>query len=236
MSGISRMNMQTKTKQTGTLGIIEAVPETGATGPLTRAISRRRLRRRQWHIFVECVLMIILDAWLISIAFALAYNFRLSLNYQPGFFSQLLAFARQNLLADPSIKQELADISQFQGLEFGIMLGLIMIFAVRGLYSIRLTGTWFRQCWNIISSATMGLGFVFAYFFVFQPAGSSRLLVLFTWGAAIVILCTSRLIVSGAMGLLYRMGLGETRVLVVPSRTISLGLSSLTTERPNTFW
>ena len=227
------MNMQTKTKQTGTLGIIEAVPETGATGPLTRAISRRRLRRRQWHIFVECVLMIILDAWLISIAFALAYNFRLSLNYQPGFFSQLLAFARQNLLADPSIKQELADISQFQGLEFGIMLGLIMIFAVRGLYSIRLTGTWFRQCWNIISSATMGLGFVFAYFFVFQPAGSSRLLVLFTWGAAIVILCTSRLIVSGAMGLLYRMGLGETRVLVVGSGRLAKLMMQHITANPN---
>src|SRR5712691_7310905 len=46
---------------------------TGATGPITRTLSKRRSHRRQWRIF-ECVAMVILDAWLVSIAFQLAYG------------------------------------------------------------------------------------------------------------------------------------------------------------------
>jgi len=55
------------------------------------------------------------------------------------------------------------------------------------------------------------------YYFVFEPPSNSRLLVPFVWAMAIIVLCTGRLIVSLVMGLLYRLGLGETRLLVVGS-------------------
>ena len=192
---------------------------TGGTGPITKAISRRRSHRRQWRIF-ECIAMLILDAWLISTSFQLAFSFRVSLP-QNQFLSRVLRVSKNLLENDTTTGRVLqqSDIyqSKFLILWVGIVVSLIVIFAIRGLYRIRLTGSWFRQAWTIISSSTLGLAFLITYYFIFQPQGSSRLLVLFVWALTIILLCLGRLIVSGAMGLLYRMGLGETRLLVVGS-------------------
>ena len=195
----------------------------GATGPITKAISQRRSHRRQWRIF-ECVAMIILDATLITAAFRLAYYLRYTVLLDSPFLYNI----RNNLAAfdNPSIHNTLthtlthdirSPISNFSGLGIGIVVGMITIFALRGLYSIRLTGSWVRQAWNIVSSATLGLAFLITYYFVFQPTANSRLLVLFVWAMTILVLCLGRLIVSASMGLLYRLGIGETRLLVVGS-------------------
>ena len=63
----------------------------------------------------------------------------------------------------------------------------------------------------------VGYGFSITYYFIFQPVSNSRFLVPFVWATAILILCFARLIVSSIMGMLYRLGLGETRLLVVGS-------------------
>jgi exopolysaccharide biosynthesis polyprenyl glycosylphosphotransferase len=104
------------------------------------------------------------------------------------------------------------------------VIGLILIFALRRLYHLRLTGSWFRQAWIITLSSTFGIALLIAYNFVFQYSTKSiidlpqsRLLILFAWLSTIAILSLGRLIVSGAVGMLYRMGLGETRLLVVGS-------------------
>jgi exopolysaccharide biosynthesis polyprenyl glycosylphosphotransferase len=189
----------------------------GATGPITRAISRRRSSRRHWRIF-ECIFIIIVDAVLTGAAFDLAYALRyVILGNNP------LLNAIHNSLFDPSglpTHYTYADISQFFSLEICIVIGLPLIFAVRGLYRLRLTGSWFRQCWAIITSCTIGLAILIAYYFVFVGAptkASSRLLPPFMWAAAIVVICLGRLIVAGFIGTLYRLGIGETRVLVVGS-------------------
>ncbi|MEO6889351.1 MAG: sugar transferase [Ktedonobacteraceae bacterium] len=184
----------------------------GATGPITRAISLRRSHRRQWRIF-ECIAMMILDIALVNASFQLAYDLR----YQVLFKNPLLDAIRRYLTDNSPPRASFTKIDQLLALEAGIVIGLIAIFAVRGLYKIRLTGTWFRQAWTIASSATIGLAFLITYYFVFQPTASSRLLVPFVWAVSIVVLCTGRLIVSIAMGMLYRLGLGETRLLVVGS-------------------
>jgi exopolysaccharide biosynthesis polyprenyl glycosylphosphotransferase len=197
------------------IGALEMIQ--GATGPIPKSISRRRSHRRYWRIF-ELIAMIALDAWLVSISFQFAYDFRLSLLSQDSILSRTLTLIRNNILEnEASSKGTLAPLTQLQGMEIGIIVGLLLIFAVRGLYSIRLTGTWFRQAWHIISSATIGLGCLITYYFVFQPLANSRLLVPFIWAAAILLLCAGRLIISGVMGMLYRLGLGETRLLVVGS-------------------
>lgn len=188
----------------------------GATGPITKAISLRRSHRRQWRVF-ECVFMIVLDAALIYIAFLLAYYLR----YYLFFGKPLLSTFRANLLGVESSVHRTQDvfthIDSFYSLGIGIVIGLVAIFAWRGLYALRLTGSWFRQMWTIVTSATIGLSVLVAYYFVFQPPSNSRLLVPFVWAAAIVVLCVGRLIVSAIMGWLYRLGLGETRLLVVGS-------------------
>ncbi|MFL5702283.1 MAG: sugar transferase, partial [Ktedonobacteraceae bacterium] len=126
-----------------------------------------------------------------------------------------------------------ASLNSFTGLEIGVVLGLVVIFAFRGLYNIRLTGSWFRQVWTIASSATVGLAFLITYFFVFQPPSSSRLLVPFIWIMAIVVLSVGRLIVSAAMGMLYRLGLGETRLLVVGSGRLGKMIMQHIAANPN---
>jgi len=208
----------------------------GATGPITRAISQRRSHRRQWRIF-EFVAMIILDAVLVDAAFRLAHYLR----YYVLFNSPVLSSIRNNLsrIDNPSTHSTLTNadqytkLSSYLGLEMGIVIGLIAIFALRGLYGIRLTGSWFRQAWNIVSSATLGLAFLITYYFVFQPAANSRLLMLFVWAMAILILCLGRLIVSATMGMLYRLGLGETRLLVVGSGRLGKMIMQHIAASPN---
>jgi len=208
----------------------------GATGPITRAISQRRSHRRQWRIF-EFVAMIILDAVLVDAAFRLAHYLR----YYVLFNSPVLSSIRNNLsrIDNPSTHSTLANadqytkLSSYLGLEMGIVIGLIAIFALRGLYGIRLTGSWFRQAWNIVSSATLGLAFLITYYFVFQPAANSRLLMLFVWAMAILILCLGRLIVSATMGMLYKLGLGETRLLVVGSGRLGKMIMQHIAASPN---
>lgn len=176
--------------------------------------------------------MIVLDVALVVLAFRLAHYLR----YTVLFRSSLLATLRNNLegLDNNSVQQPIyTPLSSFQSLEIGIVVGLIVIFAIRGLYDIRLTGSWFRQAWTIISSTTLGLAFLITYYFVFQPPSSSRLLVPFVWATAIIVLCTARLIVSAAMGLLYRLGLGETRLLVVGSGRLGKLIMQHIAANPN---
>src|SRR5207249_11050387 len=69
--------------------------------------------------------------------------------------------------------------------------------------------------------------------FVFQPPSSSRLIAPFVWAMAIVILSVGRLIVSAAMGMLYRLGLGETRLLVVGSGRLGKIIMQHIAANPN---
>jgi exopolysaccharide biosynthesis polyprenyl glycosylphosphotransferase len=194
----------------------------GSTGPIARAVSKRRSYRRQWQIF-ERIAMIILDASLVVAAFRLAYYLR----YTVLFKSPFLASIRNNLLSienngSPTRSGDFfTPLSGFTALEYGIVVGLIFIFTVRGLYKIRLTGSWFKQAWTIISSTTVGMAFLIAYYFVVQPVSNSRLLVPFVWATSILVLCLGRLVVSLCMGTIYRLGLGETRLLVVGSGRLS---------------
>ena len=186
-------------------------PVGGATGPITKAISARRSHRRQWRM-LECIAMILLDTILVIVSFRLAYHLR----YDTFFNNPLLTTFRYNLLGIENnshaplkiTPDALSPFSYFQSLEIGIVIGLILIFTFRGLYKIRLTGTWFRQVWTIVSSTTLGMAFLITYYFIFQPVSNSRLLVPFVWATAILILCFARLIVSSIMGILYRLGLG----------------------------
>ncbi len=199
----------------------------GATGPITKAISRRRLQRRQWRIF-ECFALIILDALLINAAFLIAYTMRYTVLRD----NPIVNAIHNNLFGNPG-EFTPVPLSSFASLQMSIVIGLIAIFAVRRLYTIRLTGSWFRQTWTIISSATIGLAFLITYYFAYQPQASSRLLVPFIWAAAIIVLCLGRLIVSGAMALLYRLGLGETRLLVVGSGRLGKMIMQHIAATPN---
>ncbi|HCI78588.1 MAG TPA: hypothetical protein DHW02_02735, partial [Ktedonobacter sp.] len=132
----------------------------GATGPITKAISRRRSHRHQWRIF-ECIAMVLLDAWLVYESFVLAYDFRTYLISDKSFLAHTLAHTlnvlRNNFESGTATHHGILDSRnspQFVVMQIGIVIGLVALFAFRGLYRLRLTGTWFRQAWTIISAAT----------------------------------------------------------------------------------
>src|SRR5258706_16468425 len=96
------------TDKTGTFDMVGGagigMNASGATGPITKAISQRRSHRRQWRIF-ECVAMILLDATLITAAFRLAYYLRYTVLLDSPFLYNI----RNNLSAfdNPSIHNTL---------------------------------------------------------------------------------------------------------------------------------
>lgn len=202
---------------------------TGATGPIIEAISKRRSHRRQWRIF-ECIAMLLLDAILTYVAFQLAYMLR----YDVLGDSPILNAIRTNLNNNiPYQGFKVTPLSTFVPVEIGIVIGLVTIFAIRGLYKIRLTGSWFRQIWSIATSATAGLALLITYYFIFQPPSNSRLIVPFVWAMAIAVISIGRLIVSIGMGMLYRLGLGETRMLVVGSGRLGKMIMQHITANPD---
>ncbi|GAC1365634.1 MAG: sugar transferase [Ktedonobacteraceae bacterium] len=198
----------------------------GATGPITKVISERRSHRHQWRI-VECAIMVILDALMLYVAFHLAYKLRYDIiPYTP--ISHIIDVLRSNFIGGrDAIPPRKAIDEQFALLEICVVAGLLMIFASRRLYNFRLTGSWFRQVWAIGVSTTIGMAVLITYFFFFPHPNqgaplainspNSRILVPFIWVATILVLSIGRLFVSWVIGMLHRMGMGETRVLVVGS-------------------
>jgi exopolysaccharide biosynthesis polyprenyl glycosylphosphotransferase len=174
--------------------------------------------------------MLILDIVLIVAAFHLAHYIRYNL-IGP---SDILSKFEKTLTGNNStITFHYTSIDSFTSFEINIVIGLIVIFVLRGLYNIRLTGSWFRQAWTIINAATLGLTLYIAYYFVFQTASPSRLLVPFVWATVIVVLCIGRLIISGIMSILYRLGLGETRMLIVGSGRLGKMVMQHITANPS---
>ncbi len=191
----------------------------GTTGQITKVISARRKDLRQWRLF-EIALTVVVDVLLLYMAFQLAYNVR----YNTWLFnSDLIAKLRTIVFGQntPPREDAYTNIAFFLPLEIGIIIGALLLFVTRGLYSLRLAGNLFMQVRLIVTSLTIGLSVLVAYYFVFQPLRPSRLLVPFIWLSAIGILCLGRMVLSILMGMLHRMGMGERRLLVVGSGRLS---------------
>ena len=103
----------------------------GATGPVMRAISRRRSHRQQWAVF-EIIAMLILDTWLVRIAFDLAYDVRFNLIPQNTFLNTILNYIHTNLAENASHAKGGIGIpppGNFELLRISITIGLVAIFA-----------------------------------------------------------------------------------------------------------
>ncbi len=205
----------------------------GATGQISRVILQRRSSRRQWRIF-ECIFMIILDAIQLSLAFYLAYFIRYNVLRGNDIIALLNSqFGQDNANVNAHFyAASLGDVIPLP-MWAAMVSGLILIFALRRLYHLRLTGSWFRQIWIIVSATTSGMALLMMYYYFFQAPTRSRLLLPFAWVTTIVVLSMGRLIVSGVVGMLYRIGLGETRLVVVGSGRLAKMVMQHITANPN---
>jgi exopolysaccharide biosynthesis polyprenyl glycosylphosphotransferase len=205
----------------------------GATGQISRAISKRRSHRQQWRIF-ECVFMLILDILLLITAFFLAYAIRFDLLGNSSWLTEL-----HLLLKDTGTSQPRKP--EYYIPQAVLFVGTLLItFTLRRLYHLRLAGNWFRQVWIISLSSSIGIALLIAYNYLFEYSATSliyltqsRLLILFVWLSTIIVLSLGRLVISGAVGILHRMGFGETRLLVVGSGRLGKMVMQHIVANPN---
>jgi exopolysaccharide biosynthesis polyprenyl glycosylphosphotransferase len=164
-----------------------------------------RLRRRSLRGVMGRVGLFLLDAAMINVAVVSAYLLR-------------YVVLRGVALTTPFVAEPL---STFQGLEVVVTLGILLMFVLRRLYRLRATGTWFKQFWTIAGATTMAFAVFSAYSYIFRSTdlflSQTRAIVAFTWVAIIVAVSGARLVVSVALGALYKRGIGLTNLLVVGS-------------------
>ncbi len=164
-----------------------------------------RLRRRKIRSMLGRGSLFLLDAVAINAAFYVAYYIRFVLLNGVRFTTPFLY----------------QPFTNFLWIEVVATIGLLLAFALKGLYRLRTAGTWFRQAWMIMAATTTSFAIFTAYEYTFQRTDifveNARALVTLSWVTAIVVVGLVRLVVSGFLSLLYRRGVNLTPVLVVGS-------------------
>jgi exopolysaccharide biosynthesis polyprenyl glycosylphosphotransferase len=164
-----------------------------------------RLRRRKIRSLLGRFALVLLDAAAINASFYVAYYIRFV----------LLNGVR---ITTPYLYQP---FTNFIWIEIVGTIGLLLAFALKGLYRLRTAGTWFRQAWIITSATTTSFAVFTVYEYAFQRTDifveNARALVTLAWVTLIVLIGLMRLLVSGFLILLYRQGVNLTPVLVVGS-------------------
>jgi exopolysaccharide biosynthesis polyprenyl glycosylphosphotransferase len=162
-----------------------------------------RLRQRQTRTLTSRLLLLVLDALMLNVAFVLAYYVRFVVLHGVPFAA--------TFVNEP--------FSSFQTLQVLVTIGCLGAFGLRGLYRLRPSGTWLKQVWIIVAATTMAFAVFSAYDYVLRSTdvmvGSTRSLVTFSWVAIIVLMSFERLIISTVQTFLYRHGIGLANLLVV---------------------
>jgi exopolysaccharide biosynthesis polyprenyl glycosylphosphotransferase len=194
-------------------------PATQAALPISSV--EERLRRRGVRAWFGRAFLVALDAVAINAAFYVAYLIR-------------FVFFNGVRFTTPFLYQP---FSHFIWIEVIGAIGLLFVFALKGLYRLRTAGTWFRQAWIVSSATTIGFAVFTAYEYAFQRTDivleNARALVILAWIAIIALVCLSRLLVASFLTLLYRWGVNLTPVLVVGSSKLGKLMMQQVTASPS---
>lgn len=166
-----------------------------------------QLRRRQARTILSRLVLFVVDGIIIYLTFLAAYYVRYDL--------------LNGVTLNPTSGFAQFQLSQFQSLQILITAGLLLAFYVRGLYRLRIAGTWFKQVSVVIAASTTAFAIFAAYEFILQRTDfnvtQTRLLVALTWGMTIAAVCFARLVLGFILAQLFRRGVGLTNLLVVGS-------------------
>ena len=91
----------------------------------------------------------------------------------------------------------------------------LVVMLRQGLYRLRRTTQWLDEIGMVMSGVTIALSALVIVFFLVRPGVTSRAMLAYLWGASIVILSASRLIVRWVVARRRRDGVGVSRVLVI---------------------
>jgi exopolysaccharide biosynthesis polyprenyl glycosylphosphotransferase len=182
-------------------------PSVGARPVLPVRSVEAQIRRRRLKWRVITALLFVLDGAMITGAFYIAYFVRFVILHGVTFGTSGYADRALN---------------EFFGLQLLITIGLLATFMLKGLYRLRPASSLFKQFWTVASATTIAFAVFSAYDYLARNTdlgfdNQSRALVMLTWLAVILLVSLTRLILSNALHLLYRRGIGLTNLLVVGS-------------------
>lgn len=151
--------------------------------------------KRRWLLVSGVVVS---DAILINIAFAIAYWIRYELQWLRA--------------VDPAYE---VPFSVF--IPFVLILTTLLLLAYRqgGLYRLQQRATWFDDLYTIINGTTTGIVIMVVVVFVTSPTFYSRLIFFYAGALIIALLSFSRLIMHIWMRYLRRKGVGVARAIIV---------------------
>lgn len=171
-----------------------------AESELTPASIQRRDRllaavKRRWLLAAG---LVISDAVLINVAFAIAYWIRYDLQWLRA--------------VDPAF---LVPFSVF--IPFALILTVLLVSVYRreGLYRLRQGTSWFDEVYSIINGTTTGIVIMVVLVFISRPTFYSRLIFFYAGALIVILLSLSRLIKNFWVRHMLRRGVGVARAVIV---------------------
>lgn len=113
-----------------------------------------------------------------------------------------------------------------------VSLAWIIIFAFAGLYSPNPNRKFTRILARVFFACSTGLALVAMYVMFTQQLFDSRFLVAAAWGFAVVYVILGRFIMRGFKSLMYRVGLGQRRVVVIGTESVTEAIIETLQNRP----
>lgn len=97
----------------------------------------------------------------------------------------------------------------------------ILIFAINGLYNLKKSGIAFSEIISIITSVSVGVMLVASILFINQESFFSRLLIIYAWILAIILVLFGRFFLHAVQRLLYAKGVGVHKVVIIGNNAIT---------------
>ncbi|MEI6477848.1 MAG: sugar transferase [bacterium] len=157
------------------------------------------------------VLLIPVDYLALLVAFLLSYVLRDS--FSPVSPTNLAGVA-DRLQYNPDTALVISQ-SQYLHYLYFIIPGMLVAFALVGLYGIRVNYSWFTRALRILIGVSVGECFILLLFLLRKDFFLPRSTVLYSWALGTLFVIAARLIVLGAQRFLYRFNIGAVRVAVV---------------------
>jgi len=142
--------------------------------------------------------LVLVDALLINVAFALAYWLRYELQwFRPVDEAYYAPFQRY--------------------IPFAIVLTilLLIIYRIGGVYRQRRGASWFDETYAILNGTATGIVFLVFIAYFYRPLSYSRLIFLYAGALIVLLLSLSRLVKAWLWARLRRKGIGVDRILIV---------------------
>src|SRR5438874_4894389 len=164
---------------------------------------------------MPAVVLAILDAMMINLAFALAWYARYELK-----------------LGREVAAPDFLALGDYLGIEILLTACLVVVYGVNGVYGRRRRQGWLDEVSGITSGALLGIAVMIVAVFYLRPFGYSRLVFVYAAIAIVGLLSLARAADRVWQSYLRRKGIGLSRVLVVGGGTLGRAIMQNVMAQP----